>query len=385
MSKSSAPQTSKLLRGVHRTLTGLHPMLESLLAAVVGLLIGAILMYIWGFDPWRAYIALFKGAFGDSYGWASSIARGTPLVLTALTFSICLRAGMFNIGAEGQMMMGAIAAISIALFSLPGPLHMLAGIVFAAVAGALWSIIPAILKITRGVSEVISTIMFNWIGRFLVIYLGVQVLVDPIRAEKTLGIPKAARFPVIVRGTDLTGSVYLAIGVALVIYFVLWHTTVGYEVRAAGLNPTAARYGGIRNKRTMILAFLLGGATAGMAGAAIVMGLPPTYAIYSAGMPQLTNIGFDGMAVAMVGRNHPIGILLAALFFGGLNAGGRVMQFYGSNPVPLEMVRVVMGAIVLAMSIPELIRLVPGIFGLAKRIGYAFTRRRQAPAKEGSE
>jgi len=302
-----------------------------------------------------------------------------------LTFSICLRAGMFNIGAEGQMMMGAIAAISIALFSLPGPLHMLAGIVFAAVAGALWSIIPAILKITRGVSEVISTIMFNWIGRFLVIYLGVQVLVDPIRAEKTLGIPKAARFPVIVRGTDLTGSVYLAIGVALVIYFVLWHTTVGYEVRAAGLNPTAARYGGIRNKRTMILAFLLGGATAGMAGAAIVMGLPPTYAIYSAGMPQLTNIGFDGMAVAMVGRNHPIGILLAALFFGGLNAGGRVMQFYGSNPVPLEMVRVVMGAIVLAMSIPELIRLVPGIFGLAKRIGYAFTRRRQAPAKEGSE
>lgn len=385
MSKSSAPQTSKLLRGVHRTLTGLHPMLESLLAAVVGLLIGAILMYIWGFDPWRAYIALFKGAFGDSYGWASSIARGTPLVLTALTFSICLRAGMFNIGAEGQMMMGAIAAISIALFSLPGPLHMLAGIVFAAVAGAVWSIIPAILKITRGVSEVISTIMFNWIGRFLVIYLGVQVLVDPIRAEKTLGIPKAARFPVIVRGTDLTGSVYLAIGVALVIYFVLWHTTVGYEVRAAGLNPTAARYGGIRNKRTMILAFLLGGATAGMAGAAIVMGLPPTYAIYSAGMPQLTNIGFDGMAVAMVGRNHPIGILLAALFFGGLNAGGRVMQFYGSNPVPLEMVRVVMGAIVLAMSIPELIRLVPGIFGLAKRIGYAFTRRRQAPAKEGSE
>ena len=385
MSDHPVPGTSRLLRGVHRTLTGLHPALESLLAGVVGLLIGALLMYIWGFDPWRAYIALFKGAYGDSYGWASSIARGTPLVLTALTFSICLRAGMFNIGAEGQMMVGAIAAITIALFALPSGLHTIVGLVFAAIAGAAWGVIPAILKVTRGVSEVISTIMFNWIGRFFVIYLGVHVLVDPIRAEKTIGIPKPARFPVLVRGTDLTASVYLAVGIALVVYFLLWHTTFGYEVRASGLSPTAARYGGIRNKRTMILAFLLGGATAGLAGAAIVMGLPPTYAIYSSGMPQLTNIGFDGMAVAMVGRNHPIGILLAALFFGGLNAGGRVMQFYGSNPVPLEMVRVVMGAIVLAMSIPELIRLFPAIARSARNIADVFRRQRKMASKEGGE
>ena len=385
MSEQATPKTSRLLRGVHQTVTGLNPVFESLLAGIVGLLIGALLMYIWGFDPWKAYIALFKGAFGDSYGWASSISRGTPLILTALTFSICLRAGMFNIGAEGQMMIGAIAAISIALFTLPSGLHMIVGLLFAAAAGAAWSVVPAILKITRGVSEVISTIMFNWIGRFLVIWLGIHVLVDPMRAEKTLAIPPGARFPVIVARTDLTASVYMAVGVALIIYFVLWHTTVGYEVRAAGLNPTAARYGGIRNKRTMILAFLLGGATAGLAGAALVMGMPPSYAIFSSGMPNLTNMGFDGMAVAMVGRNHPIGILFAALFFGGLNAGGRVMQFYGSNPVPLEMVRVVMGAIVLAMSIPELIRLFPAIARSAKKIGTTFSRRRPTPAKEGSE
>ena len=241
MSEQSAAKQSRLLRGVHKTVTGLNPVLESLLAGVVGLLIGAILMYIWGFNPWQAYLALFKGAFGDSYGWASSIARGTPLVLTALTFSICLRAGMFNIGAEGQMMIGAMASVSIALFTLPSGIHTIVGLLIAASAGAIWSIVPAILKITRGVSEVISTIMFNWISRFLVIWLGVHVLVDPIRAEKTLSIPVAARFPVIVRGTDLTASVFMAVGVALIIYFVLWHTTVGYEVRAAGLNPTAAR------------------------------------------------------------------------------------------------------------------------------------------------
>ena len=204
--------------------------------------------------------------------------------------------------------------------------------------------------------------MFNWIARWLALYLAIFVVVDPLRPEKTLSIPMSARFPVLVRGTDLSYALFVSIAFALVIYFLLWHTAIGYEVRAAGLNPSAARYGGIRNKRTMFLSFILGGIAAGLAGATIVMGLPPTYAIYGGGgLPQLMNLGFDGMAVAMVGRNHPIGILVAALFFGGLNAGGRVMQFYGSNPVPLEMVRVVMGAIVLVMSIPELIRLFPMI------------------------
>jgi ABC-type uncharacterized transport system permease subunit len=383
MTENQALPDSRLLRGVHRTVTGLHPALESILAAFVGLLIGALLMYVWGFNPWRAYWALFRGAYGGSYEWASSLARGAPLVLTGLTFSICLRAGMFNIGAEGQMFMGAIAAVCIALFKLPVGLHLIVGLIFAAVAGAVWSIVPALLKITRGVSEVISTIMFNWISRWLVLYLAIYVLADPKRAEKTISIPLSARFPILVRGTDLSYSVFLALAVALVIYFLLWHTTMGYEVRAAGLNPTAARYGGIRNKRTMLLSFILGGITAGLAGAAIVMGLPPSYAIFGGGaLPQLTNLGFDGMAVAMVGRNHPIGILVAALFFGGLNAGGRVMQFYGSNPVPLEMVRVVMGAIVLAMSIPELIRVFPAVKHQGEKLIRLFRRDKSAESSE---
>ncbi len=383
MSENDVKTQSRLLRGAHRTLSGLHPALESLLAAVIGLFIGAILMYIWGFNPWKAYWALLQGAYGGSYEWASTLSRATPLILTALTFSICVRAGMFNIGAEGQMFMGAMAAICVALFKLPVGLHLLVGLLFASVAGAAWSVIPAVLKVTRGVSEVISTIMFNWISRWLALYIAIFILVDPSRAEKTLTIPVTARFPILMRGTDFSYSFFMAVFVALVLYFVLWHTTMGYEVRAAGLNPTAAKYGGIRNKRTMIVSFLLGGVTAGLAGAAIVMGMPPSYAAFGGGaFPELTNIGFDGMAVAMVGRNHPIGILLAAVLFGGLNAGGRVMQFYGSNPVPLEMVRIVMGAIVLAMSIPELIR----IFPMAKKKGekiFAALRRRPA-SKEGS-
>lgn len=385
MSGNEQKAPSKLLRGVHRTLTGLHPALESLLAAVIGLLIGAVLMYIWGFNPWKAYWALFQGAYGGAYEWASTLSRATPLILTALTFSICVRAGMFNIGAEGQMFMGAMAAICIALFKLPPGIHLIVGLVFASVAGALWSIVPAVLKVTRGVSEVISTIMFNWIARWLALYIAIYILVDKSRAEKTLSIPVTARFPIIMRGTDFSYTFFLSVFVALVLYFVLWHTTVGYEVRAAGLNPTAARYGGIRNKRTMIISFLLGGVTAGLAGATIVMGMPPSYAAFGGGaFPELTNIGFDGMAVAMVGRNHPIGILVAAVLFGGLNAGGRVMQFYGSNPVPLEMVRIVMGAIVLAMSVPELIRLFPMAKHQGEKMVQALRRLGRREPKEGS-
>ena len=141
MSSKETLQQSRLLRGIHRTLTGLHPALESLIAASVGLLVGAILMYTWGFNPWRAYFALVQGAYGGSYEWASSLSRATPLILTALTFSICLRAGMFNIGAEGQMYMGAIAAVCITYFTLPPGLHHIVGLIFAAAVGAavvLW-------------------------------------------------------------------------------------------------------------------------------------------------------------------------------------------------------------------------------------------------------
>ncbi len=360
MSSEVTKSSSRLWRATGRTLTGLTPALESVLAGVVGLLVGALLMWVWGYDPWKAYMAMLRGAYGDSYGLASSAARGAPLILTALTFSICVRAGMFNIGAEGQLYMGALAAVTVGYFTLPSGLHVIAGIIFAMIAGAVWSLVPAILKITRGVHEVISTIMFNWIARFLAFYMVAFILVDPLRGEKTISIPMSARFPILVRGTDLSYSLFAAVLFAIVIYFVLWHTTMGYEVRASGLNPAAARYGGIKSKRTMLMSFILGGLAAGLAGATVVMGNPPTYAVIS-GLPQLMNVGFDGMAVAMVGRNHPIGIIVAALFFGGLTAGGRVMQFYGSNPVPLEMVRIVMGAIVLAMSIPELFRIFPAI------------------------
>lgn len=348
-----------------RTLTGLNPLLESVLAGAVGLLVGIVIMVIYGYNPWAAVAALFSGAYGNAAGFANTLAKATPLLLTALTFSVCMRAGMFNIGAEGQLFMGTLAAVAIGFVPLPEGWGQIVRLIAAMLAGALWGFIPALLKVTRGVSEVISTIMFNWIARWLALYLVLNILFDPLRAEKTINIPVAGRLPLMMARTNLSLGFPVAVAFALILYFVVWHTVVGYEIRAAGLNPDAAKYGGINSRRTMLLSFILGGMGAGLAGACYVMGTPPTYAVF-AGMPELTNLGFDGMAVAMVGRNHPIGIIFSAIFFGGLTAGGRVMQFRAG--VPLDMVRAVNGAIVLAMAIPELVRILPMARDCGRRI-----------------
>lgn len=332
---------------------GFKPIQESLLAGIVGLAVGAILMIIYGYNPIAAYIALLEGGFGSMYGFAESLANAAPLILTALTFAIGFRGGLFNIGAEGQVYIGALAAVSVSLFHLPAGLHLIVALLVAMIAGALWSLPAAILKITRGVHEVISTIMLNWISHFLAFYLIANVLVDPRRAEKTISVAATSRFPLLVPGTSLSYGIFVSLLLALLVLFLLWYTTIGFEVRAMGLNPDACHYAGIKRWRAAILAFVVGGFTAGLAGAAQVMGRPPTYALLS-GMPQFVNLGFDGIGVAMIGRNHPIGVIFAAIFFGGLMAGGRMMQI--SPGVPLELIRVVEGVIIIALAVPELSR-----------------------------
>lgn len=333
---------------------GLRPVLESILAGVIGLGAGALIMWGWGYDPWPAYLALFRESFGSGYGLASALANATPLVLTALTFAIGARAGLFIIGAEGMMYMGAMGAVAFSLLRLPSGFHAVLALLCAAVAGILWSLVPAVLRAYRGVHEVISTIMFNWLSHFLAFYLVANVLVDPIRAEKTLSVAKTSRLPLLMRGTDLSLGIVVAAGLAFLVYVFLWHTVAGYEIRAAGANPHAARYGGVSPQKIVLLVFALGGAMAGLAGAVEVMGRPPTYAVYS-GLTNISGFGFDGIGVAMIGRLHPLGILPAAVFYGGLQAGARLMQMEAG--VPFEMVRAVQGVIVLALALPELTRI----------------------------
>jgi len=311
-------------------------------------------MLIYGYDPLRAYYALFSGAFGEVSGILETLAFGTPLILTALTFAIGVRAGLFNIGAEGQMYLGAIGAVMIGgAMSLPPGIHVAAATLFGMLLGALWSLPVSLLKIMRGVHEVVSTIMLNWIAYWLVMYLVTYIFPQPGRAERAIPAQETARYTVI--GASLTTVFFVVIAFALLIYFILWRTTAGYELRLVGINPEAARYAGISSAKVTILGFLLGGLAAGLAGASQVLGRPPSWTLYAT-MGNLINLGFEGIGVALIGRNHPIGIIFASIFYGGLLHGGRFMEF--EVGVASELVRAINGIIIIALSIPEILSIV---------------------------
>lgn len=327
---------------------------KTLFAGLIGFAIGAAIMALFGYNPITAYQWLFKGSFGNLYGFAESLANATPLILTALTFAVCFRGGLFNIGAEGQLYIGTLAAVSVSLACLPAGLTFLLSLIAAMAAGALWSIPVAILKVFRGVHEVISTIMLNWIGRWFAFWLILHPLTDPLRGEKTISVLEGARFPLLIPGTSSSYGFFIALAAVIVVYLLLWRMLPGFNIRVVGHNPQAASYAGIEQRKVIFLVFIVGGITAGLGGAVHVMGRPPTYAVFS-GLSAIMYLGFDGLAVAMIGRNHPIGIVFAAIFFGGLLTGGRLMQLKAD--VPLEMVHIVEGIIILSIAVPELTKM----------------------------
>lgn len=327
--------------------TLVKPIMESTVAITIGVLIGAIVLTFSGFNPIEAYKALLDGALGSTYGIAMTLSSATPIILTALTFAISARTGIFNIGAEGTVYFGAIAAII--LTNVVG--NPLAGLLGGILLGALWSLPAAFLKVYRGVHEVISTIMFNWIAFYTVLYFVLGPLANPNDPNKTIEIPTSARLPLLMKGSELSWAFVIAILAAIISYYILWHTVLGYELRASGYNERAARYAGINPKRAIIWSFILGGLMSGLAGATEVMGRPPSYAI-SQGMANIYGYGFDGIGVSLVGRNHPIGIIFGGIFFGILKAGATAMQIEAG--VPLEMVKVVQGIIVVAVAVPGL-------------------------------
>jgi len=328
----------------------LRPFTESVLAILIGAFIGALIMHLSGYSATNAYVSLIKGAFFGLSNFAETLSKSTPLMLTALTFAVGARTGLFNIGAEGTVYFGAIAAVALTQF-LPNPL---VGILAAMTLGAAWALPAALLKVYRGVHEVISTIMLNWIAFWIVNWLSLSILYNPKDPNSTLPVPPSARLPLIVPNTSLSLGFVLAVLTSVAIFILMWYTRTGFELRASGYNSLAAKYGGINPKRSAIWSFVLGGITAGLAGAVLVMGRPPGYAI-TQGMANIYGYGFDGIGVALVGRNHPLGIIFAAILFGALNAGTTAMQQTG---VPLEMVKIVEGIIIVAVAVPGLLNLV---------------------------
>jgi len=321
-----------------------------LLATLASTVACAIVLKAVGADPIATYITIFTGPFQDLFGVSEVLVRAVPLILVALGISIAFRAGMINIGAEGQILMGILAstATALALPNLPKPLLLPLSLMAGVLGGGLWAAIAGILRARLGVNEILSTVMLNYIAAQFYTFLLRGPMIDPGELETGSGTPQSLRLPAaawldrLVPGTRLHYGLLLALVLAVGVYFLLWRTTWGYRMRAAGAEPKAARYAGIHVERSLVAAMVLSGCFAGLAGAVEVAG------VHHRAIENISSgYGFAGIVVALFGALHPAGIVPAAVFFGLLLVGADMTQ--RSAGVPANMILVLQGVIILAI------------------------------------
>ena len=331
-----------------------------LAAMFLAMLIGALIMMATSVAPatiMQSFIAMAHGAVGSVHAISETLTAAIPLVLAGLGIGLAFRAGLFNIGAEGQMVVGGLAA-AIASFSVTGlsiwlhlPLVLLVGLAI----GAVYAAIAGLLKAATGAHEVISTIMLNLISIRLLDYMLRQPFIqkegrsDPI----SKAVLETAELPRILEFLDgnlrLHAGLFIMLAAVAVIYWLLFRSKLGFAFRISGENPGAARYAGIRAGLTIVMAMAIAGALAGLAGAIQVSG------VLGRATPGFTaGIGFDAIAVALLGRSHPVGILLAGLLFGALEAGGRQMQVDAG--VSIDMIGIMQALIIIFVAAPLLVR-----------------------------
>lgn len=342
-----------------------------LIAVIFALLVGAIVIKLIGEDPIFVYKTLFSNAIGNRDGWGNVLFRATPLIFTGLTVSFAFRCGLFNIGGEGQMYIGSFLAtwVGFTFTNLPAIILIPLCILAAAAGGALWAAVPGILKAKTGVHEVIVTIMMNWIASSLTFFLVLKFKAPPTAAMITAGvkqmiphtneIAEAARLPRLYTilkflnidfpsYNQINISFFIAIGAAILAYYILWKTNLGYEIRAVGYSPLAAEYGGISVGKNIILAMMISGAFAGLVATNEVMGFK-----YRWRQELFTGLGFNGIAVALLGKKHPFGVVLSAILFGILNYGGAIVNIYTAGRIPRELIMVLQAVIVIFVVISD--------------------------------
>lgn len=352
------PRRGKTISGAKKLALALAQPLGSVVLALV---IGGIVMAAFGFDPFSGYAGLFRYAFLSEFNLSVTILNSVPLVFTGLAVAFAFRCGLFNIGAEGQFIIGGLVAGWLGtLIAWPMVITVPLLLTVGVLAGALWALLPGVLKATTGAHEVITTMMMSWIGLYLSSYLVKNVLMDSrstIPASNT--ITDQARLitldkvlPFLFRGsTRLHLGVFLAVIAAVFIWYLLTRTTLGFEVRAVGSNPFAAEAGGVSVSRNTILALLISGGLAGIAGTVEILGLHyRVYDRFSAGY------GFTGITVALLAKNHPLGVIPAALLFGALTNGGAGMQLKAG--IPIDIVDVLSGVIIFLVAAEELVNAV---------------------------
>jgi ABC-type uncharacterized transport system permease subunit len=326
-------------------------LLMPLLATLLALLVGAVMLLALDANPVEAYSALVNGAFGSTNALADTAVKATPLLFMGLGICIAFRGGVVNIGGEGQLVTGAVAATAVALYlpQLPGWAIICLSLAVGFVAGAIWGGIPGALKAYLNVNEILSTVMLNMIAVQGMNFLLRGPMMDPVQIEDGSFIPQTARFP---RATDLPRLVPtrlhagagLAVILAILVYIFLWRTTIGYRIRAVGLNPNASRVAGIEVKRYIMLSLLLSGALAGLGGATQVLGLH--HRMFTDGSAQgfTGGAGFNGIVAALFGKLHPLGTIPASILFGALLVGANHMQ--RAVQVPSDFITALNGLVV---------------------------------------
>jgi len=310
-------------------LDGLLPVLATLAA----LAIGAIMLLLLGVSPIEAYRAMLEGAFGSTNALAETLVKATPLLLVGLGICIAFRGNVINIGGEGQMIIGALLAtlVGLSITEWPGWVVISLGLLVGFLGGAVWGAIPGILKAYFNVNEILSTIMMNAIAVQTMNFMLRGPMIDPAQAELASKIPQTARLldafrlPRLVP-TRLHLGALIAVVLAVLVYILLWRTTLGYRIRAVGQNPSASRYAGINVKQHIVLALLLSGAFAGLAGATQVFGVNYRMITDGSATGFTGSAGFNGIVAALFGQLHPIGTIPASIFFGALLVGANKMQ-----------------------------------------------------------
>jgi len=335
------------------------PVLQQLLlpggAIILALLVGTIFILAIGKNPFTAYAALLKGAFGDIYSIGETLENTTPLILTGLAVAFAFRAKLFNIGAEGQFLMGGLAATWVGTnLTLPMVIHLPLTLLAGILVGGLWGGFAGLLKAIRGVHEVISTIMLNFIAIFFISFMvtGPMQEVSDLNIPQTPRIADTAQLMKILPPSRLSAGIILALLAAAFIWWLLWKTTIGYEIRAVGLNYFAAEYGGIKPNYNMFLAMMISGGLAGLGGAIIISGL---FLRYQHGFEP--GYGFTAIAVSLVGGNNPPGVVLAALLFATLSQGALGMQNIAD--VPQDIVYIIQALVIFFVAAPQIIQALP--------------------------
>jgi len=333
-----------------KLLASLRNSIPQIVAILGAFLIGAIVLLATGYSPLEAYGAMLIGAFGDIYGIGQTLTQATPILFTALAFLLAFKCGLFNLGAEGQLLIGGFfaAVVGISLSGLPFFIHLPLALLAGTFGGALWGFIPAFLKTKLGAHEVITTMMSSYVALYVTSYFVNYPLKAPGWVSQTIPIATSAELPRLLPVTQLSGAFILSIAAAVATVYLLERTTVGYEIRAIGLNPAAAENAGINTKGGLILAFVISGAIAGIGGAGEVLGVHRRFIDgFSPGY------GWDGLAVALIGGLNPLGSIIAAILFGAIRSGGITMNV--STGVPLDIINILQALVVLLVAAPKLV------------------------------